>query len=214
MQNSFASAVVLGLLMATCQPTAPSVAEEPQRHLGPHEHGHGFLNIAIEGNTVSMQLEAPGADVGVSESSADTPEAKAAMASAMSALEQPLVLFGIPAAAGCKQATVNVAIKPDDDDDDDHAPPEVRKPGEPKIDPVKPDATASDKAPEHHGHADLHAEYVLTCATVTALSSLKLAYFTTFTKAQKLTVQIVTPVGQSQFEASAAVPTVSLAALQ
>ena len=39
-----------------------AVAEE-RRELGPHEHGTGRLVVAIEGNRISMALDAPGADV-------------------------------------------------------------------------------------------------------------------------------------------------------
>ena len=40
----------------------PALAEE-HRQLGPHQHGHGTLNIAIENGEVSMDLDVPGADI-------------------------------------------------------------------------------------------------------------------------------------------------------
>ena len=53
--------LVTGLM---CLPfTMSAVAEEKHRQLGAHEHGHGNFNIAIEGKSVSMELEAPGADI-------------------------------------------------------------------------------------------------------------------------------------------------------
>ncbi|MGI9423429.1 MAG: ZrgA family zinc uptake protein, partial [Hyphomicrobiaceae bacterium] len=38
-------------------------ADEQHRQLGAHEHGHGAFNVAIDGRRVSMELEAPGADI-------------------------------------------------------------------------------------------------------------------------------------------------------
>ncbi len=37
-------------------------AQAQHRELGPHQHGHGTLNIAIEGGRVSMELDVPGAE--------------------------------------------------------------------------------------------------------------------------------------------------------
>ena len=36
-------------------------AMQEHRELGSHEHGRGTLNIAVEGNKVTMELEVPGA---------------------------------------------------------------------------------------------------------------------------------------------------------
>ncbi len=54
-------------------------AQEEHRQLGAHVHGHGHLNIAIEGKTVSMELEVPGADVVGFEHEPSTPDQKAAL---------------------------------------------------------------------------------------------------------------------------------------
>ena len=59
----------------------PASAEE-HRQLGAHVHGHGRLNIAIEGNTISMELEVPGMDIVGFEHEPSTPEQKAAVAQA------------------------------------------------------------------------------------------------------------------------------------
>ena len=68
---------VAGLILISSAVTA-----EETRQLGAHEHGHGTLNIAIEGTTVSMELEVPGSDIVGFEHVAATPEQKAAYASA------------------------------------------------------------------------------------------------------------------------------------
>src|SRR5262249_38687966 len=50
----------------------PAAAQSAHRELGPHEHGRGTLNIAIEGNRVSMELEVPGMDIAGFEHAAKT----------------------------------------------------------------------------------------------------------------------------------------------
>jgi len=49
-----------------------------QRQAGAHEHGRGTLNIALEGTRLSMELEAPGADIVGFEHRAKTKKQKAA----------------------------------------------------------------------------------------------------------------------------------------
>ena len=78
---------------------APAHAQ--QRQAGAHEHGRGTLNIALEGSRLSMELEAPGADIVGFEHKAKTQKQKAAVEKAKKQLAAPQALFELPAAAGC-----------------------------------------------------------------------------------------------------------------
>ena len=71
----------------------PASAEE-HRQLGAHVHGHGHLNIAIEGKKLTMELEVPGADIVGFEHEPSTPEQKAAVQQAKAKLADALALFG------------------------------------------------------------------------------------------------------------------------
>src|SRR5262249_9122269 len=84
-------------------------AEEPQRQLGAHVHGHGRLNIAIEGKKMSMELEVPGADIVGFEHEPGTAEQRAALAEAKAKLANASVLFAPESKAGCvlEQAKVS-----------------------------------------------------------------------------------------------------------
>src|SRR5579871_4009769 len=86
----------------------PAVGQE-QRHLGAHQHGHGRLQIAIEGNAVSIELEVPGADIVGFEHPPTTPEQKTAFEQAKARLANGFTLFVPPAPAGCalKEARVS-----------------------------------------------------------------------------------------------------------
>src|SRR5579883_1715644 len=74
---------------------------QSHRQLGAHEHGHGRLNIAIDGKTLSMELEVPGADIVGFEHDANTEEQKAAADGAKARLANGLSLFQPDPVAGC-----------------------------------------------------------------------------------------------------------------
>ncbi len=99
----------------------PTRAEDGHRELGPHVHGHGTLNIAIEDKRVSMELEVPGMDIVGFEHAPSTDDQKAAVEKAKARLEKPLGVFSLPAAAGCTVAEAKVAVEAEHDDhgDDD-----------------------------------------------------------------------------------------------
>ncbi|MEX0284153.1 MAG: DUF2796 domain-containing protein [Paracoccaceae bacterium] len=100
-----------------------STAFAETRQLDAHEHGSGTLNIAIEGNSVAMELEAPGFDIVGFEYEAKSDEDKASIEQAMATLSSPLALFTPPAAAGCSVTEAHVKLLSDDDHedhDDDH----------------------------------------------------------------------------------------------
>ena len=78
--------------------TTAAFAEEEHRELGPHVHGHGTLNIAIEDKRVSMELEVPGMDIVGFEHAPSTDDQKAAVDKAKARLEKPLGVFSLPAA--------------------------------------------------------------------------------------------------------------------
>src|SRR5215472_3107957 len=80
----------------------PAFAEEPQRQLGAHVHGHGILNIAIEGKKMSMELEVPGMDIAGFEHEPSSAEQRAALDEAIARLANARVLFAPEPKAGCE----------------------------------------------------------------------------------------------------------------
>ena len=65
-------------------------ARAQHRELGPHQHGHGTLNIAIEGGRVSMELDVPGADIVGFEHAPSTKAQRTAVDKAKAQLAAPL----------------------------------------------------------------------------------------------------------------------------
>jgi hypothetical protein len=163
--------------------------------LGAHEHGVGRLNAALDGQTLELELESPAMNLVGFEHAATSDADKAKVAAARAKLENPLALFSLPAAAGCKVASQELESplfgdKPDadDHDDDDH------------------DAAAKGGEAHHHEHSEIHAHYQFSCAAPGALKTLDLAnLFNTFPATQKIQVQLIGPNGQQATEVTAKV---------
>jgi hypothetical protein len=167
--------------------SAAQAANSVQRQLGPHEHGHGTLDIAVEGTKVSLELEVPGDDIAGFEHKPVTDPEKATLARVTDILNQPLTVFEVPQAASCRVTDSKVEIAPEK-----HASGEAEEPGE---------------------HSEFHNFYTLTCASPAALTSIHFRYFDLFERAQSLTVTIVTDKGQNQFDVTRQSPQLDLAAL-
>ncbi|MCE1115562.1 MULTISPECIES: DUF2796 domain-containing protein [Pseudomonas] len=155
--------------------------------LGAHEHGVAKLNVVLDGNTLELELDSPAMNLVGFEHAASTDADKAKVAAARQQLEQPLKLFGLAQAAGCKDEAQELES------------------------PLFGDAAHADDdgdAHEHehgHQHADVNAHYQFTCATAAKLTQLDLGpLFKTFPQTQKVNVQLIGPNGQKGVEATAA----------
>jgi Protein of unknown function (DUF2796) len=196
--KAFPTLAVLGALAVQS-----SAAEEPHRQLGAHEHGRGTLNIAVEGNKMTMELEAPGMDIVGFEHAAKSRRDTEAIENAKVQLQRPLSLFKLPRAAGCRVIETSVKIELGEHDHDakeEHGPAGI---GE---DP-KQVGTETD------GHSEFHAGYTCECASVNNITAIEFSYFRVFAGAEKLDVSVITPKGQSKFEATRAKPNISLAGM-
>ena len=179
---------LVALLLLAGAVATPSIAAEEHRELGAHEHGRGTLNIAIEGNKVTMELEVPGVDIVGFEHAAKTARDQATVEKAKMQLMGPLTLFKLPVAANCRviEATVEVEVGEDVHDG---------------------------KADKGEGHAEFHAQYALECAAPGNMTAIEFGYFSAFAGAQKLDVNVVTPKGQNKFEITRSNPILSLAGM-
>jgi hypothetical protein len=166
-----------------------TMADE-RRALEPHEHGHSTLNIAIEGGRVAIELTAPGMDIVGFEHAAETAEHKAALEAKKAVLADPLVLFVLPSAAGCRVAEAHVELETEEH-------------------PAEPQA-AGEAAPaggeEEEGHAAFHARYALACTDPSALGSITFAYFERFPYAEQVDVTLISERGQESFKVERAQP--------
>jgi Protein of unknown function (DUF2796) len=180
------------ILAAVLAAGLPAIAAEDHRELGPHEHGVGRLNIAIEGKRISMELEVPGADIVGFEHEAGTAGQKAAVKKAKATLEGALGVFKLPAEAKCTLAEAKVAIHAEGDHEHDH--------GDAKHDDHDAGAKDDGDGDHDHHHSEFHAAYAIDCAAPEKLTGIDFKYFGLFTGARKLDVNVVTATGQAHYE--------------
>ena len=153
--------------------------------LGAHEHGVAKLNVVLDGNTLELELDSPAMNLVGFEHAASSDADKAKVAAVRQQLEQPLKLFGLASAAGCKEDQQALES------------------------PLFGDAAkAEDDGDEHekgHMHSDINAHYQLTCASPEKLTQLDLApLYKAFPATQKINVQLIGPNGQKGVETSPA----------
>lgn len=194
----------------------PALAEDA-RQLDAHEHGVGTLNIAIDGTTVAMAFEAPGADIVGFEYAAESDADRAAIVQAITALGAPLDLFVMPDAAGCTVVDAKAELEGEDahgeheEHHDDHADEGHEEHAEHEDHGHdEHDAHDHDDHAEDAGHTEFHATYSLTCNNPDALTAIDFAYFATFPNAQEVQVQIITAAGAQAFEVERAAPLLDL----
>lgn len=155
--------------------------------LGAHEHGVASLNVALDGQTLELQLESPAMNLVGFEHTAKSDADKAKVAAAKAELEQPLSLFAL-AAGDCKATQVELQS------------------------PLFGDAGHHDHDHhEHQGeHSEIHAHYRFDCARANDLKQLDLAeLFKRFPATKKIQVQLIGPSGQQGVELTPAQPRLS-----
>jgi len=149
-----------------------------------HVHGEARLDVAIDGGTLTLMLEAPADSLVGFEHAPRNARERAAVAKARQALERPAALFVPSPAAACTAKAAKLesplfekAAAHEHDKHDDHA---------------------HEKDHEHeHGHADVDGEFVFQCARPEALRDLDVRLFSAFPRLKKLQVELAGPRGQT-----------------
>lgn len=159
-KNLLTTAALLALLSATA-----GAAQKA------HEHGVMKLDVAVEGDRLSLSMEAPLDNFLGFERAPRTDAERKAAADVLARLRAPAGLFTADAAAQCTLATAEV-----------QAP--VLEPG---AKPGKDD-----------GHADLDASYEFKCAQPQQLRTLDVGLFDAWRRIQRIEVQVAGPKGQSK----------------
>jgi hypothetical protein len=174
---------------------AAAEAEE-FRQLGPHVHGVSTLDIAVDGQAVSMELQSPGADIVGFENRPTTDDQKAAVTRAQQTLARPLDLFGLSAAARCvatNAASAEVFLQ-----DGGAAP------------PTAPDASLFDRYVQQAAHSVFAATYALRCEHPEAITAIDFRFFDAFAGSQVVRVQVISKRGPFAFDATRSQPHVDV----
>lgn len=147
--------------------------------LDKHEHGVASLNVALDGNTLEIQLESPAMNIVGFEHAASSAADQAKVAAVRQQLQQPQALFALPIEARCalkEHELLGALFAAHADEHDEHG---------------------ADEQDEEQGHSDISAHYQFDCATPAALQTLELgSFFGSFPGTEKLDVQLIGPSGQ------------------
>jgi hypothetical protein len=136
-----------GLLLAVAWSATPVVGFE-HHHI--HEHGKVTLNVALDGSTLSIELDAPAANVVGFEHPPRTADEHAAVARVSAYLRAGRDLIGVPPAAGCRFIGTKYT--------------------EPKWEAVSDSHPVGATAGSQEQHADYEARFNYTCDHVAELA--------------------------------------------
>ncbi len=182
-------------------------AQDARRQPGAHTHGEGLLAIAIDGNRLQMELEAPASDIVGFEHTPKSAAQKKAITDAKARLAKPGDLFKLSAETGCKLVSANVevlgaaagAAKAGAHAGHSH--------GKAAQGEAKAADTAADAATQH---SEFRATYALDCANLAKLRSITFEYFNAFKRAERLVVTLIGPTGQTRGEVTPAKPVLDI----
>ncbi|WP_295883905.1 DUF2796 domain-containing protein [uncultured Thiohalocapsa sp.] len=135
-----------------------------------HVHGVAALNVAVDADTLLVELDTPAANIVGFEHPPRDEDERAAIAAARETMADGAALFVPNAGAECVQMAHQVSLDLGSPEDHAHTDGEI--------------------------HADAHGEWAFTCAKPAALRELDVRLFEVFPGKEKLRVQLITPGGQ------------------
>lgn len=161
-------------------------AETERQHVA-HEHGAGHLNVALDQETLLIELSMPAMNLVGFEHAASSESERERLLSTVEQLNDGLSLFGPSRAAECLLLRVNVVselLGEHEHHEDEHAKQEHHEAEE-----------HAEHAGEEHdeAHADFEVSYEFRCASPSRLESLSLELFRVFPGTDYLQTQVITP---------------------
>ena len=177
------------LFLLTCC-TAIPVHAEVHRHHKAHEHGTGHLNVAVDQNTLMIDLSLPAMDVVGFEHPVNNEEERGQVAHATRLLQDGIQLFAPTPAAKCvlvrsEVESVLLENEAHHEHDEKHDDEEHEHDG---------------KHEKEHAHADFDVSHEFNCESPAQLNALTLSLFEHFSATHRLRVQMITPTNQGGTE--------------
>jgi len=183
----------------------PQVQAGDQRHHEAHVHGVAHMNVALESNSLYIELSSPAANIVGFEHHPRTEEQKAAVKTAIETLEAVEKLFALPASTGVRLVKANAQT--DIESDSDH------EPGQPHAhdhaEAGKEAEAENHRHGEHHDaddherHSEFKAEYHFVCKTPQKLTQIEVSLFRIFPGIEHIEVQLLTDTKQTALELTA-----------
>lgn len=171
---------------------------EDRRQLDAHLHGAATLNVAVEDNSLYVELTSPAIDIVGFEHQPKSDEQKAAVSQAIATLEAGTELFALPDAAGCRLTEASVATELSDrhDEHEEHSGHEEH--GEHGHGEHEEEAHASEE--EGEVHSEFMATYRFECAQPQQLQQINTNLFSTFPTLEEIEARVLTDSGQTAAE--------------
>lgn len=158
---------VLKTIIIVVLATLPLLAKAHEP--GAHVHGIAKLQVAVDGNTLTLDFESPLDSLLNFEHMPRTEKQKAAVRAMAERLNKPGTLFLPTPAARCDPVSVKLES--------------------PVLEPVR--------KPAGDDHADLDAEFVFKCAQPNELRGMEIKLFDAFRNLRRLDVQVAGARGQA-----------------
>jgi hypothetical protein len=170
----------------------PSVTQAQHRHHDSHVHGAGSMNIALDGQELTVELAIPGSDILGFEHVAKSESEKGKVEAALRILNDASKMFSfVPVSACSLKGTPNIKFVSEGEEDDSH-----------------------DDHESHHeddnedtNHTELKAEYIFDCKSV---KGVKFEGFNQFSSLKELDAQVAFDNVQVRYELSPKEPTAYL----
>ena len=176
-------------------------ARSAERQLDAHNHGFGELNVAIEGQTVVIELNSPAFNIVGFEHSPETNKDKAAIKDAVSVLNDGSKLFLFPTTAGCRLASVHIGSSLIDGQHSAHKNHDGDHKDSKHDDHKDHDDDHKDSKHDDHKERDIHSEfqanYKFQCDVIEKVNTIQTMIFKYFPNTRQLDVKTILPNGQS-----------------
>ncbi|MEO0947386.1 MAG: DUF2796 domain-containing protein [Cyanobacteria bacterium J06641_5] len=171
-----------------------------RRQLEPHLHGAATLNVAVEENSLYLEMTSPAIDIVGFEHQPKTDAQKSAVTQAIAVLEAGTDLFALPDAASCRllEATVATELLDDHDEHGEH------------------DHGEHEEEEAHVGeeegevHSEFMATYRFECAQPQQLRQIGIELFSTFPSLEEIEARVLTDSGQTAVELTPTQPSLTL----
>jgi hypothetical protein len=177
-------------------------AEEVMRQHGAHVHGSAKLNIALEGNQLTVELISPAVNIVGFEYAPANDQQEKAVADATTVLGDGSKVFGFPSEAGCQPAKADVETEmfaEEHEHEEEHAKEEGHA-----------EKAHSGEETETETHAEFHVTYAFVCTDAGRLDHIDVLLFETFPGTKNVDAQVIGPKGQTAVELNPDSPRLSL----
>lgn len=179
-------------------PLAAQAGESERRQLDAHEHGVTAVNIALDGNTLMIEMEGPAMNFVGFEHTPETAEQKQAIADTLQTLNNDRSLFGFDSAADCVLAEADIIHIIDDDHDHDE---EHDKDHDHHDDDHDGDEHAHDAGKATH--SEFAGEYRFECGNPAKLTAISVDLFEQFPLTTEVEASFIGPDTQTFAELTA-----------